>query len=322
MQETNETHQPKKQRTIRQYIAVILSGFAMGVCEIIPGVSGGTMAFILGIYEELIKSIEEVTEPDFIKAVTSFNFKRVFQLLNWQFLVALAVGMLIAILTLSNLVGWMLDHYPALIWSFFFGLVLASIWIVRKRVKNWTAPKIALSVAVAIFSFWLVGLVPGQTSNNPIVLILSGAIAICAFILPGVSGSFILAVLGKYKYVLDAVSGFVRDRDLADFMTIFWVALGCAIGIITFARVVSYLFKNYHDTTIAVLLGFMTGSLRVIWPWKSDLNFIDAHEAPTNVMPVIDGQFFLALVCFVVGIVAIFLIDRASNISDDAHLSA
>ena len=315
MQQTNTVQELSEARSPRQYIAVILSGFAMGICEIIPGVSGGTMAFILGIYEELIQSIEDVTQPEFIKAVTTLKIKRVFELLNWQFLVALGVGMLLAILSLSNLVGWMLDNYPSLIWSFFFGLVLASIWIVRTRVDQWTPAKIVLSVAVAIFSFWLVGLVPGQTSNNPLVLMLSGAVAICAFILPGVSGSFILAVLGKYEYVLDAVRNF-------DILTVLWVAIGCAIGIVTFARVVSWLFKNYNDITIAVLLGFMTGSLRVIWPWKESLDFIDAHAAPTNALPPIDGLFFLALVFFAVGIIAILLIDRVSNLSDDSSLTA
>lgn len=299
-------------RTLFDYLRIAFSGFAMGVCEIIPGVSGGTMAFILGIYEELIQSIRDVSEPDFIQAVLKFNIKKVFEILNWQFLITLAIGMFAAILSLAGLLDFLLEGYPALVWSFFFGLVLASIVLVSRRVESWTPVLIGLFLIGAIAAYLLVGLVPAQTPNTWWFLILSGMIAICAMILPGVSGAFILVLMGKYEYVLGAVKG----RDLG---TIFFVGVGAVLGIITFARVVSWLFEKYPNATIATLAGLMLGSLRKIWPWKESLDFIDSHTAPANVLPAlnINGAFnteiIFALLCAIAGILAIIAVEKLGS---------
>ena len=298
----------KETRSVREYIGVGLSGFAMGVCEIIPGVSGGTMAFILGIYEELIQSIRDVTEPDFIKAVTSFKIKEVFEILNWRFLITLLVGMLIAIVALAEFVGRMLETRPAMIWSFFFGLVLASIVLVSRRIKTWTPQLMGIFAVVAIVIFFAFGGSGVRTPDAWWAFILSGAIAICAFILPGISGSFILVLLGKYDAVLDAVRAF----DLA---TVALVGVGAVVGLVTFARVVSWLFENYHDIVVAALGGLMLGSLRVIWPWKLDPFCLDNHEICTNIAPTFDGQFAIAILLMIIGMVAILGLERVGQMA-------
>ncbi|MGB1250685.1 MAG: DUF368 domain-containing protein [Candidatus Promineifilaceae bacterium] len=301
----------KETRSVREYIGVGLSGFAMGVCEIIPGVSGGTMAFILGIYEELIQSIRDVTEPDFIKAVTSFQLKEIFEILNWRFLITLLVGMLVAIVALAEFVGRMLETQPAMIWSFFFGLVIASIVLISQRIPKWTPQLMAIFAVVAIVIFFAFGGTGVNLPNTWWAFILSGAIAICAFILPGISGSFILVLLGKYDAVLDAV------RAL-DIVTVGMVGIGAIVGLITFARVVSWLFENYHDIVVATLGGLMLGSLRVIWPWKLDPFCLDNHEICTNIAPAFDGQFALALVLMIGGMVAILGLERIGRMARTA----
>lgn len=296
-------------RAPRDYIRIVLSGFAMGICEIIPGVSGGTMAFILGIYEELIQSIRDITEPEFIQAVTKFDIKRVFEIVNWKFLLALVIGMLTAIVTLSSALEWLLHNRPSWIWSFFFGLVIASIYIVGQRIEKWTPTSIGLFVFAAVGFFFFVNSVSASTPSGSWFLVVAGAIAICAFILPGVSGSFILVVLGKY----DDVLGAVNDRDI---LTLGLVAIGCLIGLLTFARVVGWLFERYHDPVVAALMGLMLGSLRLIWPWKQNPGCLEEHELCVNVMPAINGDLVIALICLIVGMGSIILVERLANISE------
>jgi putative membrane protein len=251
----------------KDYIGLTLRGMAMGAADIVPGVSGGTMAFILGIYEELLHSIRTIGQPEFLRAVFRLRVKEVFQLLNWPFLTAVGLGIFISILTFSGVLEWLLVNQPIYIWSFFFGLVLASVFTVSTRVGRWT-PAALLALALgAVAAYLIVGLVPAQTPNTWWFLLLSGALASCAMILPGISGAFILVILGKYQYVLSAVN----QRDV---VTIGLIAAGAAIGLVTFAQVLSWLFKRYHDLTVAVLIGLMVGSLRKLWPWKVDVEWL------------------------------------------------
>jgi putative membrane protein len=251
----------------KDYIGLTLRGMAMGAADIVPGVSGGTMAFILGIYEELLHSIRTIGQPEFLRAVFRLRVKEVFQLLNWPFLAAVGLGIFISILTFSGVLEWLLVNQPIYIWSFFFGLVLASVFTVSTRVGRWT-PAALLALALgAVAAYLIVGLVPAQTPNTWWFLLLSGALASCAMILPGISGAFILVILGKYQYVLSAVN----QRDV---VTIGLIAAGAAIGLVTFAQVLSWLFKRYHDLTVAVLIGLMVGSLRKLWPWKVDVEWL------------------------------------------------
>ena len=282
----------------------------MGAADVVPGVSGGTMAFILGIYEELIESIKTIASPDTIKLLTGFKIKEMYDNLPWRFLLAVAVGILFAIFSLARFLEWMLENHPALLWSFFFGLVVASIITVSKKVKQWGAGAVGGVIIGAIVAYLIVGLVPVETPNAAWFLFLSGAIAICAMILPGISGSFILVLMGKYEYILSAVNS-------QDFVTLILVALGAGVGLVTFAQILSWLFKRYHDLTVAILIGFMVGSLRKIWPWKETVQtYTDRHGEIVPLVqenippPVIDGAVFFALILAVVAFVIVFALDR------------
>lgn len=296
-------------RSAVEYAGLVARGFCMGAADVVPGVSGGTMAFILGIYEELIESIREVGQPQFLRALSRLRFREMFAILNWKFLLAVLSGIGLAVLTLARGLEWLLENRPVLVWSFFFGLVLASVIAVSRRIERWRLTLWIALIAGTVFAYVLVGLVPLQTPETWWFLFLSGAIAICAMILPGISGAFILVLLSKYEYVLNAVN----RRDIGD---IFWVGAGAVIGIVTFAQVLGWLFRRYHDITVAVLTGFMLGSLRKVWPWKVDVQWmIDRHgeRVPTvqhNVLPeAIGGEVMIAIGLAVLGLVLVLLLD-------------
>ena len=322
MTTTNEEYE-RKDRSLKEYGALVLKGMAMGASDVVPGVSGGTMAFILGIYQELIGSIKDVANPDLIKALFSLNFKKIFEIINWQFLIAVAMGIGIAIVSLAGILEYLLENQPVFLWSFFFGLVLASIIMVQKQVNSWGPGPIIAVVLGTVGAYWLVGRVPAETPNTWWFLMLSGMIAICAMILPGISGSFILVLMGKYQTVLGAVN----DRDI---MTLLFIAIGAVIGLVTFAQILSYLFKNYNDLTVAVLIGLMIGSLRKIWPWKDDLDWVrdaageilmrDGHPIVTkqaNYLPsmAVEGsqEIMFAIGLAVIGFVLIIVLERLSS---------
>lgn len=312
----------QEQRTLRDYAGLVLRGMAMGASDIVPGVSGGTMAFILGIYEELIQSIRDVAQPPFVRALLQRRWREALQILNWPFLTAVAGGILLAILSMASGLEWLLENQPVLLWSFFFGLVLASVVTVSKRVSNWTVPLYVALALGAAGAFILVGLVPVQTPTSWWFLFLSGALAICAMILPGISGAFILVLLGKYEYVLNAVN----QRDI---LTIGLIGVGAVVGLVTFAQILGWLFKRYQNATIAVLTGLMLGSLRKVWPWKLDVDWVrdragqlvlDSHgeqivAVQKNIVPqlTINNQFnwevLFAVGLALLGFVIVFLLD-------------
>jgi putative membrane protein len=303
----------RRERSPREYVGLLLRGYAMGAADVVPGVSGGTMAFILGIYEELIHSIKSVASRDFVKAVVSLRWREALGILNWPFLLAVAGGILLAILTLAQGLEWLLEAQPALLWSFFFGLVLASVLTVSRRILHWTPVLVLALIVGAVGAYLLVGLVPVQTPNTWWFLFLSGALAICAMILPGISGAFILLLLGKYQYVLSAVN----QRDI---VTLGLVVAGAAMGIVTFAQVLDWLFKRYHDLTVALLTGLMLGSLRKVWPWKETVEWIvDRHgnQLPVvehNILPgALTADVVLAVLLALVGFGAVLLMDRWAN---------
>lgn len=252
------------QPSYKYYFFLALKGFCMGASDVIPGVSGGTIAFILGIYEDLIGSIKSI-DLNFLKKLFSFKINDIIKNQSLRFLLALGLGILSAILSLAKILTWLLQTQPVLIWSFFFGLVLASVFTVGRYLKNWSPLLVGCILGGTIGAYLLVGIVPLSTPNAPWFLMLSGAVAICAMILPGISGSFVLVLLGKYFYVLEAVN----RRDL---LTLFLVAIGAGIGLMSFVRLLNWLFRQYHDLTIAVLTGLMLGALRKVWPWKETVH--------------------------------------------------
>ena len=312
-QHTDNADAQPTQRSLKDYGGLVARGFAMGSADVVPGVSGGTMAFILGIYEELVFSIRAVGRKEFWRALLHFRIKDALLAINLPFLIAVFAGIFLAVLTLAKGLEWLLENQPVLIWSFFFGLVLASVVTVAKRIKRWGVIVVAALAAGAIGAFFLVGAVPAQTPNTWWFLLLSGALASVAMILPGISGAFILLILGKYQFVLGAVN----NRDIVSLAIL---AMGAAVGIVVFAQLLGYLLKRHHDLTVAVLTGFMLGSLRKLWPWKETVEtMLDSHGESIpirqlNILPpAIDTQLFIAIGLMIVGIATVILIDRLAD---------
>ena len=302
-----------RDRTWRDYIGLAARGFVMGSADVVPGVSGGTMAFILGIYEELVMSIRAGARAPFWRALLRLDIRAALTAVNAPFLLAVLAGIAVAILTLASGLEWLLENRPVMIWSFFFGLVLASIVTVRKRIRRWTPALYAALIAGAVGAYFLVGAVPVQTPETAWFLFLSGMVAICAMILPGISGSFILVLLGKYQFVLAAVN----QRDI---VSLGILGIGAVVGIVTFAQVLAWLFKRYHDLTVALLIGLMAGSLRKIWPWKETVaTIIDRHG---EILPTVEQNYlpaawtdevFLALGLALLAIAVVMALDRLSQ---------
>lgn len=262
---------------------LVLKGCAMGAADVVPGVSGGTIAFITGIYEELINSIKSI-DLQALKLLLTFKLAEFWKKINGTFLLSVGGGIAISIFSLAKLMTWLLENHPIYIWSFFFGLIIISSVLVAKEIKKWDIFTIISLLAGAAAAYTITVMSPASTPNTWWFIILSGAIAICAMILPGISGAFILLLLGKYTYILTAVSNL-------DVGTILLFVVGAAAGIISFSHLLSWLLKNYHTLTVALLTGFMVGSLNKVWPWKHTLEtYIDTHGVEqvlieTNVSP-------------------------------------
>ena len=274
-----------KKRSLLGYVGITLRGICMGAADVVPGVSGGTMAFILGIYEELIEAIRSV-DLRFVQTLLSLKFKQASGLVPWRFLGALIIGILTAIFSLARVLAWLLENEPVLIWSFFFGLVLASVVTVGKNLERWNLPAAAWTGLGTLGAYLLVGMVPVKTPDGPWFLFLCGAVAICAMILPGISGSFILVLLGKYHYVLAAVN----ERNFF-VLTVF--TAGTLFGITSFVRLLSWLLKRHHDLTVSLLIGLMLGSLRKVWPWKRTLETvldIRGQAVPVSQVNILPSQ--------------------------------
>jgi len=272
----------KSKRIFKQYLLLVLNGYSMGAANVIPGVSGGTMAFILGIYEELIDSIKQFASVDTFKLIFKLKFKEIYNTLPWAFLLSIGIGVLLAIASLAKFLSYSLDKYPVITFAFFFGLIIASIFSVLKLVKKWSYGRFIALLAGAAFAYIIVTLVPVETPHVWWNIFLCGMIIICAMILPGISGSFLLLILGQYKFILNAVNIVItipllllRGKELPDpdiifnaILTLFWIIAGCIVGLGSFVHFLNWLFKKFHDLTVATLIGFMVGSLWKLWPWQ------------------------------------------------------
>lgn len=257
-------------RSIKDYLVISLKGIGMGAADVVPGVSGGTIAFISGIYEELIDSIKSINLSS-VKLLLGGKFKEFWTAINGNFLISVVTGIFISILSFARLFKFLLENYPVLVWSFFFGLIVASAIFVSRYVKKWNAG-VAVTTLIGIAIAWIITiLTPAQANTTWWFIFVSGAIAICAMILPGISGSFILVLLGMYKFILDSVSTF-------NIPVILIFLAGALLGIIGFSNLLSWLLRKYHDLTIGLLTGFMVGSLNKVWPWKNVVEtFVDRH---------------------------------------------
>lgn len=256
----------------------------MGAADVVPGVSGGTIAFITGIYEELINSIKSI-DLKALRLLGCFRFREFWKKVNGNFLFSVLCGIGISVFSLAKLMTYLLVQHPIEIWSFFFGLIIASSLLVSKEIRTWKFSTITALLLGCILAYTITVLTPASTPQTWWFILLSGAIAICAMILPGISGAFILLLLGKYTYIMNAVS----ELNIG-IIVVF--AIGAVIGIISFSHALSWLLKHYHNPTIALLTGFMIGSLNKVWPWKQVLEtFTDRHGVEQvlvekNVMPV------------------------------------
>lgn len=299
-------------RTVKDYMVIMLKGIAMGAADVVPGVSGGTIAFISGIYEELLGTISNINLK-LLKTLKGEGLKAAWKQANGNFLAALLTGVFVSIVSLAKIISWLLTNHPILVWSFFFGLVLASVIYIAKQVTQWNVLSGVLLIVGAIVAYYITTLNPLVSEHSSMsFMFLAGAIAICAMILPGISGSFILVLLGAYKPILAAVN----NRDLT---TITVVALGAVVGLLSFSRVLKYLFANYKNYTLVVLTGFIIGSLNKIWPWKKVLTYrTNSHgeQVPLNELSISpfsfegDPQLMYSVLLAIIGFGLILLLEK------------
>lgn len=297
------------ERKLKDYVVLMLKGMGMGAADVVPGVSGGTIAFIVGIYDELINSIKSINLES-LKLFFTGKWGAFWKKINGNFLFFLLAGIGISVFSLAKLITWLLVDHPILVWSFFFGLVLASTWFVSKDIKEWKSWKTWLAFVIGVVvAFYITVATPAETPSNLLFIFLCGAIAICAMILPGISGSFILVLLGKYFFIMDAV----KTLDVV-VMVVF--AAGACIGITSFSRVLSYALAHFRNITLAVLTGFMLGSLNKVWPWKEVVEtFVDSHG---EVKPLVEHNILPnayvpeAVVLMVVGFFLVYFLEKLS----------
>tara|TARA_B100001113_G_scaffold47293_1_gene33893 strand:- start:49 stop:951 length:903 start_codon:yes stop_codon:yes gene_type:complete len=287
-------------------IDLYLKGVFMGIAEIIPGVSGGTIAFITGIYEELINSIKSV-DGNSIKLLLSLKFSLFWKQINGTFLLTLLMGMLTSILALSRVIVFLIDQHPFKIWGFFFGLIIASAIVIFYQVKTLNSKVVVSTLIGLMVSSYIALEAPSSTPNSNLFIFISGAIAISAMILPGISGSFILVFLSKYEFILSSLNNF-------DVAVISIFIGGCVVGLVTFSRVFSYLFKKYNDVVISVLIGFLLGSLFKIWPFYKVLEY-NASNEPVYTNPVLPSQgqeseLIYFIVFSIIGFTSMWLLEK------------
>ena len=287
-------------------IDLYLKGVFMGIAEIIPGVSGGTIAFITGIYEELIDSIKSVDGKS-IKLLFRLKFSLFWKQINGAFLLTLLLGMLTSILALSRVIVFLIDQHSFKIWGFFFGLIIASAIVIFYQIETVNSKVVVSTVIGLVISSYIALEAPSSTPNSNLFIFISGAIAISAMILPGISGSFILVFLSKYEFILNALNNF-------DVAVISIFIGGCIVGLATFSRVFSYLFKKYNDVVISVLIGFLLGSLFKIWPFYKVLEYNISNE-PIYTNPVLpsssqESELVYFIVFSIIGFISMWLLEK------------
>lgn len=297
------------ERRLKDYATLVLKGMGMGAADVVPGVSGGTIAFMAGIYDELINSIKSINVSN-LKLLFKGRTAEFWRGINGNFLLSIILGVGTSIFSLAKLMTWLLTDYPIFVWSFFFGLVLASTWVVSRDVKEWNWKTVLSFLAGAGIACYITLATPAETPSNGFFVFLCGAVAVCAMILPGISGSFILVLLGKYFYIMEAVK-------TLDIVKLAMFGAGAIIGITSFSRALSYALKNFRNITLSVLTGFMLGSLNKVWPWKKVVEFYtDSHGVTKplieeNIAP--DQYVVEAVVIMIVGFSLVYFLEKLSS---------
>lgn len=306
-------------RTLKDYFLLYLKGVGMGGADVVPGVSGGTVAFITGIYQELLDTIKSF-DIEALQLLKSARFKDFWQHINGTFLIVLLGGIASSIVTLAQLVIYLLATYPIQVWSFFFGLIIISAILVFKEIRKWNLWVVLFGILGAAISYYITIAAPAETTTELWFIFIAGAVAICAMILPGISGAFILLLFGKYEYIFSALKDF-------DVKVVLVFVLGCATGLLTFARLISWLLNRYYNMAVALLAGFMVGSLNKVWPWKQVLTYrIDSHGVQKAVLEEsvspatfveVTGQDPLVLLAVLFMALGIFMIVAIEKIAAD-----
>lgn len=291
----------------------------MGTADVIPGVSGGTIAFITGIYEELIHSIKSIDATAF-RLLFAFRISEFWERINGRFLISILAGIVTSLVSLARLMTYLLEHHPILIWSFFFGLILVSSPLILREISKWTMASAFMFVGGIIVAYLITILSPTETPTNYLFIFFCGAMAICAMILPGISGAFILLLIGKYEYMITALIKL-------DIPVILVFVLGCFLGVLGFSHFLNWILKNYRFPTLALLAGFMIGSLNKVWPWKEVVSFRlnkDGVQVPAFDRSILpwdylaktgqDPQIFKAILCAAVGVFLVVAIEKTAVI--------
>ncbi|MEQ1586736.1 MAG: DUF368 domain-containing protein [Cyclobacteriaceae bacterium] len=304
-------------RTTKDYFLLYLKGISMGAADVVPGVSGGTVAFITGIYEELINSLKSI-DVQSIRLLTQFKIAEFWKKINGSFLVVLLSGIVTSLISLARLMTYLLDNHPILIWSFFFGLILVSAPLIMRDITRWTLGTVVSFIAGIIIAYLITVISPTETPTNLPFIFFCGALAICAMILPGISGAFILLLIGKYEYMITALIEL-------NIPVILVFVLGCFLGLLGFSRFLSWILTHYRFPTLALLAGFMIGSLNKVWPWKQVISFRLNHEGmqvpafDKSILPWDyfsktgqDPQVFKAILCAALGVFLVVAIEKTA----------
>ncbi len=295
---------------MKEYLTYLLKGIAVGVANVIPGVSGGTIALITGIFERLINSLKSFGLTA-IKLLFSGQWTAFVKKTDFYFLITLLLGVVFAIVLLARLFDFLFQNFPVYIWSFFFGLILASVYFVGKTIENWTVSTIIIFIIGTAIAITLTFLTPASQNDSFLYLVVCGVVAVCSMILPGLSGSFVLILMGNYQLI--AIEA-INNRDLGILLP---VVLGAGFGLLAFSHLLSWVFKRYKDQTIAGLTGFILGSLGVIWPWKDAiLQLFGDKEKVIGYdynLPVLNLEFVVAILLMGIGITAIALMERSAK---------
>ena len=293
----------------------------MGAADVVPGVSGGTIAFITGIYEELIQSIKQL-DFNSVKLLFTFKFREFWSRVNGGFLLTVLSGITISIVTFAKVMFYFLETHPIKVWSFFFGLIVISAITILRQVKEWKKRRVfALLVGVGI-AYYITIATPATTPETYWYVFLSGVIAICAMILPGISGAFILLILGKYEFITGALHEY-------NFPVIITFILGCIVGLLSFVRAISWVLNKYHYTAVSLLSGFMIGSLNKVWPWKKVMTYrlnevgeqvpvLDKNILPTEYLKEVGEapQLLYAILFMAIGIMLVVFIEKVAHSSE------
>ena len=305
----------KGPRTKQEIIFLYLKGLIMGIADLIPGVSGGTIAFITGIYDDLLGAISQINSG-FLKELFSKNYKQALEKSSARFLIILLSGIGTSIILFARLMHYLMENHAIPTWALFFGLILASITTLGKNIKNILGVNLVWISFGAIFAYIIVSLVPVTTPDDYYFIFLCGFIAIMAMILPGLSGSFLLLILGKYQFITGAIKSPFSDNNLM-IMAVF--SVGALCGLLLFSRILKYFLSHYHEATMSFLVGVLIGSLKKVWPWKETLETVIVRGKvkvlrEANFIPNTNDEFLItAIILAIVGFMIVFGLDRVSS---------